>query len=175
MPQQTFRQISWAFGIFVLIMAGAIFAPAEAHQQKAAITKVLFNSRTGNIEVMHRFYLHDAEHAVRQIFGKNADIIASGETQSIFADYVGERFALKNGDVELPLSPVGFEIERAFFWVYQETPITGGISDLTIKHNALRDVWPQQTNTVNIEGLGDVKTATFSGPVELKTITVNEQ
>ncbi len=178
MPQMFFRQVSrrifLAFGLFILITAGAATVPAVAHQQKAAITKVLFNPRTGNIEVMHRFYLHDAEHAVRQIFGRNADIISDGESQSIFADYVGERFALKNGDVELPLSAVGFEIERAFFWVYQETPITVGISDLTIKHNALRDVWPEQTNTVNIEGLGDVKTATFSGPIELKTVTVKE-
>ena len=161
-----------ALGLLILIAAGIISLPAitgtaVAHQQKAAITKVLFNPRTSNIEVMHRFYLHDAEHAVRQIFGKDADIIGSKETQSIFADYVSERFALKNGDDELPLSPVGFEIERAFFWVYQETPITEGISDLTIKHNALRDVWHQQINTVNIEGLGDIKTATFSGSVEI--------
>ncbi len=170
MPLQFLR----AFGLLILITAGAVSVPAVAHQQKAAITKVLFNPRTGNIEVMHRFYLHDAEHAVREIFGKNADIIDSTETQSIFADYVGERFALKNGEAELPLSPVGFEIERAFFWVYQETPIADGISDLTIKHNALRDVWPEQTNMVNIEGLGEVKTATFNGPVELKTVTIKE-
>lgn len=170
MPQKILR----AFGLFILITAGAATVPVVAHQQKAAITKVLFNPRTGNIEVMHRFYLHDAEHAVRQIFGKDADIVGTRETQSVFADYVGERFALKNGDAELPLSPVGFEIERAFFWVYQETPITDGISDLTIKHNALRDVWPQQINTVNIEGLDEIKTATFSGSVELKTVTIKE-
>lgn len=159
-----------AFGLFLLMAVGVVSAPTAAHQQKAAITKVLFNPRTGNIEVMHRFYLHDAEHAVRQIFGKDADIIGTTETQSIFADYVSERFGLKSGEVELPLSPVGFEIERAFFWVYQETPMVDDIRDLTIKHNALRDVWPQQVNTVNIEGLDEVKTATFSGSVELKTI-----
>jgi hypothetical protein len=170
MPQKILR----ALGLFILITAGAATVPAVAHQQKAAITKVLFNPRTGNIEVMHRFYLHDAEHAVRQIFGKDTDIIGTTETQSLFADYVGERFALKNGDVELPLSPVGFEIERAFFWVYQETPMVADINDLTIKHNALRDVWPQQINTVNIEGLDEIKTATFSGSVELKTITIKE-
>jgi len=163
-----------AFGLFILITAGAFTVPAAAHQQKAAITKVLFNPRTGNIEVMHRFYMHDAEHAVRQIFGKDADIIGSAETQSVFADYVGERFALTSGETELPLSPVGFEIERVFFWVYQETPITEGISDLTIKHDALRDVWPQQINTVNIEGLDEIKTATFDGSVELKTIRIKE-
>jgi len=159
-----------ALGLFTLITAGAFTVPAAAHQQKAAITKVLFNPRTGNIEVMHRFYMHDAEHAVRQIFGKDADIIGSAETQSVFADYVSERFALTSGETSLPLSPVGFEIERVFFWVYQETPMVSGIDDLTIKHDALRDVWPHQINTVNIEGLGDVKTATFDGSAEILTL-----
>ena len=34
---------------------------AWAHQDREAITQVLFNPRTGNIEVMHRFLLHDVE------------------------------------------------------------------------------------------------------------------
>ncbi len=157
----------------LIVLAGAVVAPAFSHQQKAAITKVLFNPRTGNIEVMHRFYLHDAEHAVRQIFGKDADILGSSETQSLFADYVGERFAMTDDGVSaLPLVPVGFEIERQFFWVYQETPAKADIEHLTIRHDALRDLWPQQINTVNIEGLDEIKTATFDGSVELQTIAI---
>lgn len=152
-------------------MAGVLITPAFAHQQKAAITKVLFNPRTGNIEVMHRFYLHDAEHAVRQIFGQKADILASKETQSLFADYVGERFAMTDDGVSpLPLSSVGFEIERQFFWVYQETPARDGIEELTFRHDALRDLWPSQINTINVEGVGDVKTATLEGSVEVQTV-----
>ena len=156
--------------VLIILISGALSASVFAHQQRAAITKVLFNKNSGNLEVMHRFYMHDAEHAVRQIFGKDADIIGSAETQSVFADYVSERFALTSGETSLPLSPVGFEIERVFFWVYQETPMVSGIDDLTIKHDALRDVWPHQINTVNIEGLGDVKTATFDGSVEILTL-----
>jgi hypothetical protein len=37
---------------------------AFAHQQKAAETTVLFNKRSGQLEVSHRFYMHDTEHAV---------------------------------------------------------------------------------------------------------------
>lgn len=171
MPKALFRVIAF----FLAIWAGAVSAPAYAHQQKAAITRVLFNPRTGNIEVMHRFYLHDAEHAVRQIFDKDADIIGSRETQSLFADYVGERFAMTDDGVNaLPLAPVGFEIERQFFWVYQETPIRAGITDLTIRHDALRDLWPRQINTVNVEGFDEIKTATFEGSVELQTITIRQ-
>lgn len=162
-------------GLLIAIWAGAFAAPVSAHQQKAAITKVLFNPRTGNIEVMHRFYLHDAEHAVRQIFGRKADILSSRETQSLFADYVSERFAMTDdGVTPLPLSAVGFEIERQFFWVYQETPVKAGIEELTFRHDALRDLWPSQINTINIEGVGDVKTATFDGSIEVQTVVLKQ-
>ncbi|MBO6504946.1 MAG: hypothetical protein JJ850_16870 [Kordiimonadaceae bacterium] len=161
----------WLLATAILMGASA---PTIAHQQKAAITKVLFNPRTGNIEVMHRFYLHDAEHAVRQIFGKSADIISSTETQSLFADYVSERFAMTDdGVTPLPLTPVGFEIERRFFWVYQETPVREGIEELTFRHDALRDLWPEQINTINVEGLGDIRTATLEGSVEVASVTLD--
>lgn len=160
------------FSLVLAIITGAFSAPVIAHQQKAAITKVLFNPRTGNIEVAHRFLLHDAEHAVRQIFGGDSDIISSKRTQAIFAQYVADRFGMANSDnVEFELSVVGFEIERAFFWIYQETPTPeGGVEALKMQHNALRELWPAQVNTVNIEGLDEIKTATFEGNVEILTL-----
>ncbi|MDF2176684.1 hypothetical protein P2G88_00285 [Aliiglaciecola sp. CAU 1673] len=151
----------------VLILAGSLWLPAFAHQQKAAITKVLFNSRTGHIEVMHRFYMHDAEHAVGEIFGGKADIMKSAETQQQFADYVTERFELLQQDKGLPLSLVGFELEGKFFWVYQETPIPVELTNLSVRHNALRDIWPSQVNLVNIEGREELKSLTFHGSAEL--------
>ncbi|MBN7828151.1 hypothetical protein J0A66_23230, partial [Bowmanella dokdonensis] len=87
---------------------------------------------------MHRFYLHDAEHAVKEIFGKEADIIGSEQTQRQFAEYVAERFALMRDGQALPLGAVGFETEGKFFWVYQETPTPVTLEALSVKHNALR-------------------------------------
>ena len=159
--------------LLIAIMAGAFWAPVSAHQQKAAITKVLFNPRTGHIEVAHRFLLHDAEHAVKQIFGGDADIIGSRQTQVMFAQYVADRFGIASGDKGLlELGMVGFEIERAFFWVYQDTPNPGDLQTLEIEHGALRDLWPEQINTVNIEGLDEIKTATFEGSVEIISLDV---
>lgn len=142
-----------------------------AHELKAALTSVLFNTRTNNIEVSHRFYLHDAEHAVKAIFGNKADIIGSEATQKQFAEYVNSRFAMANEKGEiLPLKAVGFEVERRFFWVYQETEQPTVLQNLTIAHNALRDLWPDQINSINIEGKGDIKSLTFADSVELLTV-----
>ena len=140
----------------------------QAHQIKAAITTVLFNPRTENIEVMHRFNLHDAEHAVKALFDKQADILDDKTTQQQFADYVTERFTLLNSEKQsLGLKTIGFETQGKFFWVYQETEQPPALSGLKIQHDALRDLWPSQVNTLNVEGVGDVKTLTFDGNATL--------
>ena len=154
-------------GLCALLLC-VISAQATAHQQKAAITTVLFNPRTENIEVMHRFNLHDAEHAVKMLFKKTADILDDQSTQAEFAAYVSERFSLLNaaGD-PLGLSLIGFETEGKYFWVYQETDQPPSLEGLKVRHDALRDIWPSQVNTLNIEGKGNLKTLTFTDNVAL--------
>ncbi len=147
---------------------------AHAHQQKAAITRVVFNERTGTLEVMHRFYLHDAEHAVRQLIESDADIIGNEQTRAQFAEYVQQQFSLKSPSGEaLVLSPVGHEVDGNFFWVYQERTLPANVSELQVIHNALREVWPDQINTVNFERGGSVTTLTFQGSDEQLSVKLD--
>jgi hypothetical protein len=135
----------------------------NAHQQKEAITRILFNPRTANIEVMHRFLLHDAEHALKQLLDAEADILDSESTRQSFADYVYARFSISDQDGHpIPLTPVGYEIEGRFIWIYEEAPIPDSVTALRITHDALRDLWPEQTNLVNVERDGQLKSAYFS-------------
>ncbi|MGB0215876.1 MAG: DUF6702 family protein [Alteromonas oceani] len=154
-------------GLYALLFFVAC-GQAVAHQQKIAITTVLFNPRTENIEIMHRFNLHGAEHAVKAMFKKTADILDDKDTQARFASYVANRFVLFNAQNDsLPLNLVGFEVEGKHFWVYQETAQPPALEGLQIRHDALRDLWPEQVNTINVEGNGDLKTLTFTDSVEL--------
>jgi len=148
--------------LLLLLLIGGM-PSVGAHQQKSAITRVLFNERTGNIEVMHRFLLHDAEHAVREIFGGEADILASRAVRERFAAYVGRRFELHADERPLTLAAVGSEIDGRFLWVYQETPIPDAFSSLSIRHDALRDIWPAQVNLVNVERGKDTRSVNFEG------------
>lgn len=144
---------------------------AWAHQQKESITRVLFNPRTGNIEVMHRFLLHDAEHAVRELFERSADLLGSEADRNRFADYVQARFSLEDQDGRiLPLIPVGHEIDGRFLWVYAETKIPEGLTALTLTHSVLRDLWSEQVNLVNVERNGTVRSAVFQGGSEAYTL-----
>lgn len=147
--------------LLMLLLGG--MPSVEAHQQKSAITRLLFNERTGNIEVMHRFLLHDAEHAVREIFGGNADILASEAIRERFAAYVARRFELSADERPLKLAAVGSEIDGRFLWIYQEAPIPDVLTSLSIRHDALRDIWPTQVNLVNVERGQDVRSVNFEG------------
>jgi Domain of unknown function (DUF6702) len=160
--------------ILLIVGAGAVAAPAFAHQQKAALTELLFNPRSGTLEIVHRFYLHDAEQAVQRLFGAEADIHGKQDTRFKFARYTVAKFALWDGkDMPIELGLVGFEIEGNYFWVYQESETKLDVKALTIRHDALRDIWPAQMNTVNIEGKGPLQTVLFSGENTLEHVTFN--
>ncbi len=157
--------------ILLIVGAGAVTVPAFAHQQKAALTELLFNPRSGTLEVVHRFYLHDAEQAVTLLFGPDADIHANPETGFKFARYTVEKFTLwDENDVPVELGLVGYEVEGNFFWVYQESETKLEVKALTLRNDALRDIWPNQMNTVNIEGKGPLQTVLFDGENTLKHV-----
>ncbi len=143
-----------------------------AHQKKEAVTRVIFNERTGSIEIIHRFSIHDAEHASKKLFGTSTDILGNTFSQKNFADYVRSNFNLKrlSGQV-LPLSNVGFEIAGPYLWVYQETALDEDFDGFYIKHGALTEVWPAQTNLVNIERNKEVHSLLFKGSIKEQKIS----
>jgi len=140
---------------------------ALAHQKKEALTEILFNTRSGNLEVMHRYLIHDAEHAVRQLVDSQADLIASEETREAFATYAVERFALIGDDgAPLDLLYVGQEVDSTLLWVYQEMALPESLTGLGVVDNALRDIWSEQNNLVNIERNGQIQSLNFTGSTE---------
>lgn len=163
----------------LIIFLGLFAADSFAHQQKAAVTRILFNSNTGNIEVMHRFYVHDAEHAATLIFGERQTLMESAESRQLFGSYVINRFAIEatyaSGDAEtLSLEYIGEEIDGQFIWVYQEIPQREPITAMTIVDLALRDIWPEQTNLVSIERDGQFYSLEFSGNDEALSIDLGD-
>ncbi|MGQ8366456.1 DUF6702 family protein [Glaciecola sp. 1036] len=143
----------------------------QAHQVKAALTRIELNPRTNMLEIMHRFELHDAEHAVKEIFGGSADIIKDATTQKQFADYVAQRFGIYYpNDEPLDISLVGYEVEGKHFWVYQETPKPEKLEGLQVVHNALRDIWFAQTNLVNVKLDQSINSLTFTDNTEVLKI-----
>lgn len=133
---------------FVLLLPPHAFG----HQQQEAYTSILFNLRSGQLEVQHRFYLHDAEHAAKRLIDKNSDLIQDPVSREAFAYYATATFALRDQDEQtLPLKYVGAEADGKYLWVYQETPLTDKMNALEVKMSSLQDIWPGQINHINVE------------------------
>lgn len=144
---------------------------SAAHQQKTAVTRILFNDSTGNIEVMHRFFIHDAEHAAGVVFGGVQDLLESADSRRLFSNYVMNRFAVTAEDslgeiTELNLEYVGEEIDGQYLWVYQEAEQLQDVNALSVVHIALRDVWPDQANLVNVQRDGQIHSLSFADSAE---------
>lgn len=156
--------------LFCLVVSVAFHV--HAHQQKEAISTVLFNARTGQIEVAHRLNLHDAQHIVKRVLNKQADLIKDKKAQASFARYVAAHFSLSldDGDV-LPIELIGEEILGQYFWVYQEIPYASNPSQVTVRFNALMEIWPSQRNTVNIEGLGTLRSFELLSAKDQQSVT----
>jgi hypothetical protein len=141
----------------LLLTLSGLLSVSNAHQQKEAYITLLFNERTGNLEVSHRFLLHDAEHGLAVILKGAGDLSVDEQTQQQFANYVQHNFALQDAtSTALELITVGHEVDGKYFWVYQERSIPK-TSELKLKHAALHELWPSQTNHINIEKDGWVK------------------
>lgn len=151
-PRQT-----WLLAVCLIVAS-----TAHTHQMKTAITRVLYNERTGNIELMHRFYVHDAEHALGKASAKPVYLLENAEAQKQFADYVTRHFVLGFGNTEpVALTNVGQEVEGKFIWVYQELPIPENEQPLWFRFDAMQDHWPEQINQINVEKMGIVRSLQF--------------
>jgi hypothetical protein len=116
------------------------------------------------MEIAHRFSIHDAESALLSVLGERPDLGFNAEAQSKFEAYVAERFQLSDAETGalIPLTPIGGEVERGFYWVYQEAYAPKAMAELMITNGAMMDVIPTQTNRVNVIIDGDVRTLVFA-------------
>ena len=160
-PSHRFKR---RLGIALLIIGwlGCAWA-ASAHQQKEAYITLFVNPNTKMFEITHRFLIHDAQHIISEVL-KNSDqgqettpdLISNPATQSAFADYVERNFMIADQDKSpIKVESIGYELEGKYFWVYQET-VTPSANKFFIKHQAFQEVWPDQTNHINLEVNGKV-------------------
>lgn len=135
-----------AFCLAALVLAG----PARGHEQRLAATEIVFNAQTGTMDIMHRFSLHDAEHAVSLRDGLRVDLIEDAEAQAAFARYVADRFTITLASGEpVELNLLGAEVEDGVIWVYQDASLPQAQPDaLIVTAGALRDIWPDQSNFI---------------------------
>jgi hypothetical protein len=164
-----------AAGIVLLCIAIAAAASTSAHRSKAALTTIERNPVSGRIEIVHSLHWHDAELGLAQSTGIARLSLTTVESQARLALYVEERFDLADARTSqvLPLELVGAELSGDYVMIYQElaADLPGG---LAVRHDVLRDVFPEQVNQVNLLQGSEVRSLVFTGQDTWKTVIVNE-
>lgn len=142
----------------LLALAALAVAPATAHRLKESLTTLEVNERTQLVEIVHRFYVHDAEHAVSQLAGLTGDIRGDEMLQQAFGRYVARQFTLADADREpIALELLGVELEGPYLWVYQEMPAGRFDAIAFVRHQVMQDVWSDQVNQVNVKRTSGVR------------------
>lgn len=137
---------------FIFLWSGVL----NAHQLKEAYSTLKYNSNTNSLEIEHRFYVHDSEHALSKVFSKPVDLHKDAESKALFEQYILSHFSLWINDELIQPDTVGSDVERKYFWVYQEVPLSKdfpatAIETMTLEMTALQDVWKKQLNYINVE------------------------
>ena len=161
------------FAALLICIAAAL--PILAHRQPEALTSISFNENTETWEIVHRFHAHDAERAMALLRKETNFDLEDLEDRARFALYVEASFEIRDARTNetVSLSLVGAELDDQDILVFQETQaqLTG---NLAIRNNALRELFPRQTNTVNLSNGSTTRTLVFSGEDRWKRTELGE-
>ena len=135
---------------------------AFAHQFHVAYTDISFNARTGSLEVVHTLHTDDVDALLANLYQRQFDLTRP-EDESVLRKYVEQGFWIAGaGGKRLPLHWVGLTVGPETVVVYQEIENTP-LSQAAVIHQAvLSDFLADQTNTVNINEDGAVRTLSFN-------------
>ena len=95
----------------------------------------------------------DGNEVIHLVFMREEEKLARDVYVSSVRHYLGAYLA--------ELERVG--ASRDLSWVYAEAPVPDDLTALTLVHDALRDLWPDQVNLVNIDRDGKTLSALFAG------------
>ena len=168
------NRCSFASLLATLLLCSAI--PSLADRQPGSLSTVKRSLSTGNVEVIHRLHNHDAELGIMAALNDRSLSLEQMLGRAQLALYIEERFILANvvdGEIGAPLDLqlIGAELDGEYVLVYQE--FIGSLpTELAVRNDILRDVFPEQINHVNIALEGDVRSLTFKDKDRWLTTTL---
>lgn len=150
--------------LLAVLLALALPLAATAHRAPECLTTVRVNPSTGNVEVVHRLHVHDAEVALASVLGEPQFSLQTLEAQARLALYVEAHFGISDAASGKPvaLTLVGAKLEGDNVLVFQETSAMLP-RRLSIRHDVLRDAIAAQVNRVNVFMEEELRSLLFQG------------
>lgn len=143
-------------------LACAVPLPAAAHRENQTHTSVIWNTRTGFLDVTHIYHIHDAEISLTDAGILETPNLFSLKERARLALYTEKNFYLKTLDESrLALSILGAEYEGKNVYVYQQLKLPQAPDGLIVNCTLLRPLIPGQINDVDVNLTGRVQSLRF--------------
>ncbi|MFD1788955.1 DUF6702 family protein [Sphingomonas floccifaciens] len=144
-----------------LLALALVTAPAGAHRGHDALTVVTLGA--GNtVTVSHRFEAHDIEPALSSIAPDAQASLDDPDAVRALVAYLGRRFVLSDAKGAVVLTPGKVDIDAQEVRVAFSGRVRPGTKILTVRSSVLRDVYPRQTNQVEVRRGKVVRTIVVS-------------
>lgn len=144
-------------------------SPVWAHRLTTTETRVDINSKTGRVEVVHTFHVHDTEETLLKA-GVLSDDLTSLRERAKLALYIGEKFKLYQNQAPIELSIVGAELDKRNVLTFQEGQIEAPLGTLSVEADMMRALVHNQINNVDVYIDKAVTSLQFRGSDGLKKI-----
>ena len=149
---------------FLLGLCSLLLLPigAQAHREKTVLTTITCNSHTELLEIVHRTFAHDLEHTLGNHLQAQGGL-DNLEAQARISVELSNSFMLWDSKgKKIPLTLVGGELEAEYFFIYQEAPCSALAEISSVRHEMLRNYWPDMTNYLNVYFASDTDAGTRS-------------
>lgn len=164
--------------LYCYILTGLFTAkkPAEVafHPLHVSTTDVSFNAKDSQLEVICTIFTDDFESAIQKQFNSKADLNRAdmhAAMDVLVKNYLNNHLQLKTGVSALPLTYIGFEINREAVNVYLESAKIASPKKIEAEVSLLQNLYGDQLNIVHMTVNGTRKSTRLDAPVKKVTQT----
>jgi hypothetical protein len=138
---------------------------AWAHAYHASILELRFNPEKQRLEMALKIFTDDLEQDLSGGKSKpvRTDQLTRAQLNPLLADLLRRsvQFSTRPGEPALPLTLVGLQKEKDAYWVYFTAPLSAKATGVTLRHQLLLNLFPDQMNIVNLEARGQKQSLLF--------------
>ncbi|WP_139919978.1 DUF6702 family protein [Hymenobacter sp. DG01] len=154
------------FRRFGLVAAFLLLAHlvAWAHAYHASIMEVRFNPGKQRLEMALKIFIDDLEQglSVGKTTPVRTDQLSRAQLDPLLMDLLRRsvQFSSRPGQA-LPFTLVGLQKEKDSYWIYFTAPLPTTATGVSLRHQLLLDLFPDQMNIVNLEAKGNKQSLLF--------------
>ncbi len=146
------------------------------HPLHLSISDIVFNQKTGSLEISQRIFIDDLEDALRSHSGLPMDLINPKDpamAQQLVGDYLKQHFRLQVNGKAVETHYLGYEIEEDAIWAYLEVPKVRRLNSVQVQHTLFFHQFTDQLNLINVTVGDQLKSLRLQSDEDAGTLRFN--